>query len=87
LFRSARYQISGPTRKILNLLTTAKMIMKIIDIKRKTKTEKRYSKVMGELTAKVTYIEKRFLGLRIKTLHKYRETYYGEIKNCDDCVI
>jgi hypothetical protein len=87
LFRSARYQISGPTQKILNLLTTAKMIMKIIDIKRKTKTEKRYSKVMGELTAKVTYIEKRFLGLRIKTLHKYRETYYGEIKNCDDCVI
>jgi hypothetical protein len=61
--------------------------MKIIDIKRKTKTEKRYSKVMGELTAKVTYIEKRFLGLRIKTLHKYRETYYGEMKNCDDCVI
>lgn len=61
--------------------------MKIIDIKRKTKTEKRYSKKMGELTAKVTYIKKRFLGLPIKTLHKYRETYYGEMKNCDDCII
>ncbi|WP_296312803.1 hypothetical protein [Winogradskyella sp. UBA3174] len=61
--------------------------MKIIDIKRKTKTEKRYSKKMGELLTKVTYIKKRFLGLPIKTLHKYRETYYGEVKNCDDCVI
>jgi hypothetical protein len=61
--------------------------MKIIDIERKTKTEKRYSRKMGELLTKVTYIKKRFLGLPIKTLHKYRETYYGEIKNCDDCKI
>jgi hypothetical protein len=61
--------------------------MKIIDIERKTKTEKRYSRKMGELLTKVTYIKKRFLGLPIKTLHKYRETYYGEMKNCDDCKI
>jgi hypothetical protein len=27
------------------------------------------------------------LGLPIKTLHKYRETYYGEVKNCDDCML
>lgn len=61
--------------------------MKIIDIKRNTKTEKRYSIKMGELTTKVTYVKKYFFGLPIKTLHKYRETYYGEVKNCDDCVL
>ncbi|GGX29303.1 hypothetical protein [Aquimarina muelleri] len=61
--------------------------MKIINIKRKTKREKRYSRQMGELTTRVTYIKKYFLGLPVKTLHKYRETYYGEVKNCDDCIL
>jgi hypothetical protein len=61
--------------------------MKIIDIKRNTKSEIRYSRKMGELTTKVTYVKKYFLGLPIKTLHKYRETYYGEVKNCDDCML
>lgn len=61
--------------------------MKIIFVKRKTKIEKRYSKKMGQLTTRVTYIKKHFLGLPVKTLHKYRETYYGEVKDCDDCVI
>ncbi len=61
--------------------------MKIIKIKRETKTEKRYSRKMGELTTKVTYIKKYLLGLPVKTIHKYRETYYGEIKNCDDCML
>ncbi|MBP2832595.1 hypothetical protein J8281_10405 [Aquimarina sp. U1-2] len=61
--------------------------MRLIKIKRKTKTEKRYSKKMGELTTKVTYIRKHILGLPIQTLHKYRETYYGEIKNCEDCFL
>ncbi len=23
--------------------------------------------------------------LPVNTLHKYRETYYGEVKMCDDC--
>jgi hypothetical protein len=61
--------------------------MKIIKIKRNTKTEKRYSIKMGELTTKVTYVKKYFLGLPVKTLHKYRETYYGEVKDCDDCIL
>ena len=61
--------------------------MKIIYIKRKTKTEKRYSRKMGELITKVTYIKKYFFGLPVKTLHKYRQTYYGEVKNCDDCFL
>lgn len=61
--------------------------MKFIHVKRKTKTEKRYSKKMGELTTRVTYIKKHFLGLPVKTLHKYRETYYGEVKDCNDCVL
>jgi hypothetical protein len=61
--------------------------MKLLYIKRKTKTEKRYSVMMGELTTKVTYIKRYFMGLPIKTMHKYRETYYGKVKNCDDCIL
>jgi len=61
--------------------------MKLIYIKRKTKTEKRFSINMGELTTKVTYIKRYFMGLPIKTMHKYRETYYGNVKNCDDCIL
>jgi negative regulator of genetic competence, sporulation and motility len=61
--------------------------MKIINIKRNTKTEKRYSMKMGKLITKVTYVKKYFLGLPVKTLYKYRETYYGEVKDCDDCTL
>lgn len=59
--------------------------MKLMYVKRNTEIEKRYSARMGELTTKVTYIKRYFLGLPVKTVHKYRETYYGKIKNCDDC--
>lgn len=61
--------------------------MKIVYIKRKTTIEKRYSVSMGELTIKVTYIKKYLLGLPLKTIHKYRETYYGEVKDCNDCLL
>lgn len=40
---------------------------------------------MGELTTKVIYIRQYFMGLPVRTLHKYRETYYGEVKDCQDC--
>tara|TARA_R110002049_G_scaffold234319_3_gene407561 strand:+ start:1710 stop:1928 length:219 start_codon:yes stop_codon:yes gene_type:complete len=59
--------------------------MKIIQVKRKSKVEKRYTKSMGQLAARVTYVKKYVLGIPIKTLHKYRETYYGEVKDCEDC--
>jgi hypothetical protein len=59
--------------------------MKLIQIKRKTRVEKRYSQKMGKLTTKVTRIQQYVFGIPIKTLHKYRETYYGEIKDCEDC--
>jgi len=61
--------------------------MKILQVKRKTISEKRYSLKMGTLTTKVTYIKMHMFGFPIKTLHKYRETYYGELKNCDDCLL
>ncbi|MEW4925226.1 hypothetical protein [Algibacter sp. 2305UL17-15] len=61
--------------------------MKIIQIKRETKIEKRHSVRMGELITKVTYIKKCLLGLPFKTVHKYRETYYGEVKDCKDCML
>ncbi|MFD0963777.1 hypothetical protein [Pseudofulvibacter geojedonensis] len=59
--------------------------MKFIYVKRETKTENIFSKKMGRLISKVTYVKKYFLGVPIKTLHKYRNTYYGEVKNYNDC--
>ncbi|NKI25596.1 hypothetical protein HCG49_03360 [Arenibacter sp. 6A1] len=61
--------------------------MKLINISRKTRNEKRFNPKMGILNAKVTYIKKVILGIPIKTLHRYRETYYGEIKDCKNCVL
>ena len=61
--------------------------MKLISVKRRTKNEKRFTQKMGMLTTKVVYIKKAFLSIPYKTLHKYRETYYGEMKDCDDCAI
>lgn len=61
--------------------------MKLSKIKRETKYEKRYSVKMGELTTQVTYIKRYILGLPVRTLHKYRETYYGKVKDCKDCKV
>lgn len=61
--------------------------MKILTIKRQTKNKKFYSKKMGIINVPVTYIRKYLLGFRLKTIHQYRETYYGEVKNCEDCNI
>lgn len=59
--------------------------MKLISIKRVTKSEERFTPKMGVLQTKVTYIKKQFLNIPFKTLHKYRETYYGEVKDCNEC--
>lgn len=59
--------------------------MKLISVKRKTKKEKRFTQKMGMLTTRVVYIRKTFLTIPVKTLYKYRQTYYGEIKDCADC--
>jgi hypothetical protein len=64
---------------------TLKKFMKVIYIKRKTRYENRYSQKMGRLRTRVTYIKRYLLGIPISTLHKYRETYYGKIKDCADC--
>jgi len=61
--------------------------MKLMDISRKTKNEKRYTHKMGMLYTRVTYVKKRVVGIPIKTLHKYRNTYYGEVKDCEQCVL
>ncbi|WP_378295179.1 hypothetical protein [Aquimarina rubra] len=42
---------------------------------------------MGRLSSHVTSIKKYLLGIPIATLHKYRETYYGEVKDCKDCIL
>lgn len=59
--------------------------MKLIKIKRTSKQQKYYSSAMGMLNSKVIYIKKYVLGIPVKTIHEYRETYYGEVKDCDDC--
>lgn len=56
-----------------------------ISVTRKTKTENRFGKKMGRLSANVVYIQKTFLKIPFKTIHKYRETYYGEVKDVKDC--
>jgi hypothetical protein len=61
--------------------------MKMIQIDRKTRMEKRFTPEMGRLHTRVTYIRKTLLGFPFKTLHKYRETYYGEVKDCRDCLL
>jgi len=73
--------------KKLSYRLTKQFYMKFLYIKRKTKTEKRYSINMGELITKVTYVKKYFLGLPINTIHKYRETHYCEVKECDHCAL
>jgi len=62
-----------------------KDIMKLITVIRKTRPESRYSKKMGVLLTKVTYIKKAILGIPVKTLYSYRMTYYGKIKECKNC--
>ncbi|MBV7441117.1 hypothetical protein KRX57_06765 [Weeksellaceae bacterium TAE3-ERU29] len=60
-------------------------IQRPIKVKRSTKTENRFHPKMGSLVTKVTRIQKTFLGIPFTTLYKYRETYSGKIKDCDDC--
>lgn len=60
-------------------------VMKIVNVKRETIVEDRYTPKMGKLQTRVTYIKKRILNIPIRTLHKYRETYYGEVKDCTEC--
>ena len=56
-------------------------------IKRKTSYENIFSVEMGNLTCKVTKIYKTFFGIPYKLLHTYRETYYGEVKDLNNCKI
>ena len=61
--------------------------MKLIYIKRKTNYEKSYSVKRGVLTTKVTCVKKYLFGYPIKTLHKYRFTYYGQVKDAKDSML
>ena len=58
----------------------------MIRIRRKTKYENRFHPKMGRIKCKVTKIQKILLGIiPLKTLHHYRETYYGKVKDVDTC--
>jgi|TARA_B110000858_G_C17798935_1_gene474087 hypothetical protein len=57
-------------------------------IRRKTCLEKRYTDKMGRLHNNITYIKKTLLNIiPLKIILKHRKTYYGEIKDCEDCVL
>ena len=78
--RAARFVFCIP---ILNICTTIGINM--IKIRRKTREERRFNPSMGLLHTRVTYIQKTLAGIPFKTLHAYRGTYYGEVKDCKDC--
>jgi len=59
--------------------------MRLMKVLRKTRAEQRFSPKMGLLHTRVTYIKKTIAGIPYRTLHTYRETYYGEVKDCKDC--
>jgi hypothetical protein len=59
--------------------------MRLISVIRKTRNERRYTKKMGNFYTRVTYIKKAILGIPVRTLYKYRQTYYGEVKDCETC--
>lgn len=61
--------------------------MRILYIKRKTIYEKGQKFKMGELTTKITHIKKYLFGLPIKTLRKYKETYYCEVKDGNESML
>lgn len=60
--------------------------MNLLKVKRKTETQTRFTKQMGALSCQVTSIWITLLGLiPLKRLHVYRDTYYGEVKDLEDC--
>ncbi|RYM33609.1 hypothetical protein ERX46_10115 [Brumimicrobium glaciale] len=61
--------------------------MGLIKIVRKSKIEDRYHRNMGRICVQVTRIQKQFMGIPFQTVHKYRQTYTGEVKDCEECVI
>lgn len=62
-------------------------MFKIVHISRKSRLENRYHPDMGRICIQVTRIRKHYFGIPLKTIHKYRETYSGEVKDTSDCVI
>ena len=71
----------------LALRTIKNRVIKLIGTVRKSRFENRFHPNMGRLCTQVTRIQRHFLGIPYKTLHKYRETYSGEVKDCEDCTI
>lgn len=61
--------------------------IKIFQIKRSTTKESRYHPRMGALSTRVTRIQKTLFGIPFKTLHTYRETYHGEVKDIRECQV
>ena len=61
--------------------------MQLTKVRRRTRQRKYFTEDMGMLNAKVTQIQKTFLNIPVKTIHEYRETYYGEVKDTEECTL
>ncbi|PWH81288.1 hypothetical protein DIT68_15660 [Brumimicrobium oceani] len=61
--------------------------MGLVRIVRKSKLENRYHRNMGTICVQVTRIQKVFMGIPFETVYKYGQTYTGEVKDCEECVI
>lgn len=59
--------------------------MKVFSVNRKTVFENRYHHNMGRLITSVTRVYLCLFGVPIKLMYKYRTTYNGEVKDCEDC--
>ncbi|MDP5170412.1 MAG: hypothetical protein NWR72_09200 [Bacteroidia bacterium] len=59
--------------------------MKFFSVQRNSQLERRFHPNMGHLLTRVTRIQQTILGIPYRTLYRYRETYYGEVKDCEEC--
>ncbi len=66
---------------------TAVLSLKLVSIQRNSRQESRFHPEMGHLIVQVTRIQKTILGIPFQTLHKYRETYFGKVKDCSACKV
>jgi len=80
------YLMNAGDKIDLDDLEFEKKIMKFIKVKKKSRFENRYHKSMGMVKCRVTRIKYYLFGIiPLKTIHSYRETYYGEVKDIEDC--
>ena len=57
----------------------------VIRLKRETIRKTYHHYKMGSLTVPVISIYKTIFGIKYSKVYEYRETYFGKIKDCENC--